>query len=108
MKIFLCYSSSECTTAESIRLALVAEGHEVFFDRSDLPAGGEYHARISLAIKASALFIFLVSPDSLTKGRYTLTELDIAQGQWEHPAGHVLPVLVQPTPSKTFLPIYEP
>ncbi|MCM3903139.1 MAG: toll/interleukin-1 receptor domain-containing protein [Pyrinomonadaceae bacterium] len=105
MKIFLCYSSSECTTAESIRLALVAEGHEVFFDRSDLPAGGEYHARISLAIKASALFIFLVSPDSLTKGRYTLTELDIAQGQWEHPAGHVLPVLVQPTPIKD-LPAY--
>ncbi|MGA6826920.1 toll/interleukin-1 receptor domain-containing protein [Nitrospira sp. NS4] len=105
MKIFLCYPSVERPAADSIRLALVAEGHEVFFDRSDLPPGGEYHARINGAIESSDLFIFLVSPESLAKGRYTLSELDIAQARWTHPAGHVLPVLVQPTPIKD-LPAY--
>lgn len=104
MKIFLCYPAVERPAADSIRLALVAEGHDVFFDRSDLPPGGEYHARIRGSIESSDLFIFLVSPESLSKGRYTLSELDIAQARWRHPAGHVLPVLVQPTPIKDLPP----
>lgn len=104
MNIFLCYPSAERTTADQIRLALVSQGHDVFFDRSDLPAGDEYHQRISRAIEQSDVFIFLMTPDSLAKGHYTLTELDIAQAKWEHPAGHVLPVMVQPTPIKDVPP----
>ncbi len=104
MNIFLCYPSAERATADQINLALVGQGHDVFFDRDDLPAGDEYHQRISRAIEQSHVFIFLITPDSLAKGRYTLTELDIAQAKWEHPAGHVLPVMVQPTPIKDVPP----
>jgi tetratricopeptide (TPR) repeat protein len=104
MNIFLCYPSAERATADQINLALVAQGHDVFFDRDDLPAGDEYHQRIGRAIEQSDVFIFLMTPDSLAKGRYTLTELDIAQAKWEHPAGHVLPVMVQPMPIKDVPP----
>lgn len=104
MNIFLCYPSAERATADQINLALVGQGHDVFFDRDDLPAGDEYHQRISRAIEQSHVFLFLITPDSLAKGRYTLTELDIALAKWEHPAGHVLPVMVQPTPIKDVPP----
>jgi formylglycine-generating enzyme required for sulfatase activity len=97
MKIFLSYSSKDRTLAEPIYLALRAQRHAVFFDRSDLPAGEEYDVRIREAIEDADLFLFLVSPDALHEGSYTLTELAIAQKTWPHPGGKVLPVLVRPT-----------
>ncbi|MGZ5227201.1 MAG: toll/interleukin-1 receptor domain-containing protein, partial [Burkholderiales bacterium] len=75
MKIFLSYSSKDRTLAEPVYLALRAEQHAVFFDRTDLPPGEEYDARIREAIEDSDLLIFLISPDSLRAGAYTLTEL---------------------------------
>ena len=68
----------------------------MFFDRADLPAGEEYDARIRQAIEKSQLVLFMVSPDSLDPGSYTLTELAIAQKTWGHPAGRVLPVILRP------------
>ncbi|MGZ5126027.1 MAG: toll/interleukin-1 receptor domain-containing protein, partial [Burkholderiales bacterium] len=50
MKIFLSYSSKDRTLAEPVYLALRAEQHAVFFDRTDLPPGEEYDARIREAI----------------------------------------------------------
>jgi hypothetical protein len=37
-------------------------------------------------------------------GRYTLSELDLARRRWPHPSGHVLPVLVAPTPMASIPP----
>ncbi len=105
MKIFLSYSSKDRALAEQIHLALRAQGHNVFFDRSDLPAGEEYDVRIRQAIEDAGLFLFLVSPDSLSDGAYTLTELAIAQKTWEHPGGRVLPVMLRQT-DITRLPPY--
>ncbi len=96
MRVFLSYSSSDRTLVEPIYLALRAQGHTVFFDRADLPAGEEYDARIRRAIEKSQLVLFMVSPDSLDPGSYTLTELAIAQKTWGHPAGRVLPVILRP------------
>jgi formylglycine-generating enzyme required for sulfatase activity len=96
MKVFLSYSSSDRTLVEPIYLALRAQGHTVFFDRAGLPAGEEYNVRIRRAIEKSQLVLFMVSPDSLDPGSYTLTELRIAQKTWEHPAGRVLPILLRP------------
>jgi formylglycine-generating enzyme required for sulfatase activity len=78
MRIFLSYAWQDRDHAESIFLALRDQGHRVFFDRADLPAGDEYHNRIREAIESSRLFIFLVSPQALDAGSYTLTELEIA------------------------------
>jgi len=98
MRVFLSYASEDRNQAEAIYLSLRGQGHTVFFDRTDLPPGEEYDARIRRGIERSQLLVFLVSPYSLDAGSYTLTELDIAQKTWEHPTGKVLPVVVRPTP----------
>ncbi|MGH8511659.1 MAG: TIR domain-containing protein [Gammaproteobacteria bacterium] len=105
MKIFLSYASEQSGLAKEIALALRAENHTVFFDRSALAAGEAYNAKIREAIEDSQLFVFLISPHSVTAGRYTLTELDFAEHKWPRPWGSVLPVMVMPTP-KAEIPSY--
>lgn len=96
MRVFLSYAFQDRALAEPIYLALRAQRHNVFFDRADLPPGEEYNVRIRRAIGRSHLFVFLVSPDSLDAGSYTLTELGIAQKIWDHPGGRLLPVVLRP------------
>jgi hypothetical protein len=105
MKIFLSYASEDRPQAEEIQLALAGAGHEVFFDRQSLPAGGDYHARIKASVDEAELFVFLISPDSVDAGGYTLTEMGYARSRWPHPKGHVLPVLLRQTDFKT-IPAY--
>jgi tetratricopeptide (TPR) repeat protein len=97
MDIFISYASEQRADAEEIALALRAEGHRPFFDRSELPGGDAYNARIREAIGGCDLLIFLVSPESVSEGRYTLTELRFTEEKWRSPAGRVLPVMVRPT-----------
>ena len=61
MKIFLSYASQDRAIAQSINRALLEQGHNVFFDRDDLPPGEEYHIQIRRAIERADLFVFLVS-----------------------------------------------
>src|SRR5262245_6026820 len=96
--IFLSYPSSLEETAARIELSLEGEGYKVFRDRSDLPAGESFDARIQAAVEDSDLFVFLITPDSVTPGRYTLTELKFAEQRWRQPAGRVLPVMAESTP----------
>lgn len=103
--IFLSYASEQRLAAEEIALALRAEGHSVFFDRSELPEGDAYNARIREAIEACDLLVFLASPHAVAAGRYTLTELGFAEDRWRSPAGRVLPVMVEPTETAA-LPAY--
>lgn len=98
MHIFLSYSSNDRDVADRIHLSLIGQHHEVFFDREDLSPGLEYDNHIAQEIRRAHLFIFLISPDSVSHGRYTLTELGMAQRKWNHPTGHVLPVMARPTP----------
>jgi sulfatase modifying factor 1 len=79
MKIFLSYASQDREAAQGIYFALRDQGHKVFFDRSDLPPGEEFHNRIRAAIESSQLFLFLISANAIDAGSYTLTELDIAE-----------------------------
>jgi hypothetical protein len=69
VKIFLSYPSEERDTAERLNYALVDQGHDVFFDRADLPAGYEYDQRIVSAIAESDLIVFLITPAAVTPGR---------------------------------------
>ena len=98
MRVFLSYAAQDRNLAEAVSLALRAQGHTLFFDRTDLPPGEEYDVRIRRGIEKSQLFVFLLSPDSVDAGSYTLTELGIAQRVWQHPAGKVLPVVIRPVP----------
>jgi TIR domain-containing protein len=61
MKIFLSYASEQSELAKEIALALRAEDHTVFFDRSSLASGEPYNADIRKAIENSQLFIFLIT-----------------------------------------------
>ena len=96
MDIFLSYSSAQRDIAHRLALSLEGQGHHVFFDRTDLPQGGEYDARIRDAIEHADLFVFLISPESVAPGSYPRAELGMAERLWPHPAGRVLPVLVAP------------
>ncbi|WP_227816079.1 CHAT domain-containing protein [Nitrogeniibacter aestuarii] len=98
MHIFLSYSSRYRDQADDICCRLQALGHEVFFDHEDLPAGISFDDLIRQAIESADLFIFLVSPEAVEQGRYTRTELKLAQRKWPTPHWHVLPVMIAPTP----------
>lgn len=97
MVIFLSYASECKLTAEEVSVALLGLGHEVFYDQESLPAGGDFRRRIRDAIDGSDMFIFLVSRESLEPRSFTQTELEIARQKWQHPAQHVLPVIIDDT-----------
>ena len=82
----------------SIAFSLRARGHNVFLDRDDLPFGQSYDQQIERAVAKSDAFVFLISPDSIAQGRYTLTELSFARRKWQDPNGHLLPVVVREAP----------
>jgi len=96
--VFLSYSSEQSDAATRIELSLKEDGHSVFRDRSSLPAGEGYDARIRDAVGECEVFVFLVSRESVVPGRYTLTELGFAERKWSSPSGHVLPVIVESVP----------
>lgn len=105
MKIFLSYASEQRDLAKEIALALRAENHTVFFDSATLAPGEAYNAQIREAVEDSQLFMFLISPGSITPGRYTLTELEFAEKKWPKPWGKVLSVMTTATP-KADIPPY--
>ncbi|MFL6619708.1 MAG: SUMF1/EgtB/PvdO family nonheme iron enzyme [Povalibacter sp.] len=96
MKIFLSYASQDRAAVEPIRYALEEQGHDVFFDRVDLPAGEGFDSRIRQAIERCDLFFCFLSPDTIDAGSYTLNEIAIAQRKWARPSGHILPVMLKP------------
>ena len=104
-KIFVSYASERREVAEPIALALRSAGYEVFFDRDDLPAGQTYHDQIADAIDDADILVFLLSPESVDKGRYTLSEVGLARKKWRTPKGRVLPVMLAATPIEE-LPAY--
>ena len=79
MRIFLSYAKEDREAAQAVYLVLRDQGHRVFFDRTDLPAGEEFHNRIRLAVETSQLFILLLSASAIDKQSYTLSELEIAE-----------------------------
>ncbi len=95
MRIFLSYASEDRVAADAIRHALHVDGHDVFFDREDLPPGEEFHSRIRRGIETSDFVIFLITPKTLDRGSYTLNEIAIAEKTWKAPAGRVLPVILE-------------
>ncbi|MCB1752969.1 MAG: toll/interleukin-1 receptor domain-containing protein [Gammaproteobacteria bacterium] len=105
MKLFLSYASENGDIAEKIHLALVGAGHTVFYDRSNLNPGNNYNQQLRESIDAAEGMVFLISPQSVKEGRYTLTELKFARQKWAHPKNRVIPVLVEATPVEA-IPAY--
>ncbi|MEJ0100675.1 MAG: SUMF1/EgtB/PvdO family nonheme iron enzyme [Pseudomonadota bacterium] len=97
MRLFLSYASQDRAVADSIREALAAQGHQVFFDRDSLPPGASFDDRIHDAIYRCDLFIALLSPDAVDAGSYTLNEIGMAAQLWPNASFRVLPVMLKPT-----------
>ena len=104
MRVFLSYASQDRALARSIELALREHNYNVFFDRDDLPPGEEFNNRIRRAIEQADLVIFLISPESVDAGSYTITEVEIAEQARKNPSGRILPVIVRPTPIDSIPP----
>lgn len=98
MKIFVSYSSEDRALADAVAVGLRQDGHQVFFDRDNLPESEGYHGRIRDHIAECDLFIFLITPGSISSKSYAMTELALARERWPNPSGHVLPVLARATP----------
>jgi hypothetical protein len=98
MRVFLSYAGEQRTTADSVALRLRQAGHDVFFDKDDLPAAASFDDRIRQGLERSDTLVFLVGPESVAPGAYTLTEMQFARERWPNPSGRVLPVMVAPTP----------
>lgn len=93
-KIFLSYASDDRNLAKDIQARLRQHGHDVFFDEDALKPSDGYDKMIRHRIAKSDVMVFLCSRSSLAEGRYTLTELEMAERLWPNPEGRVLPVLV--------------
>ena len=98
MRIFLSFPSELESQADSIAQYLRNCDHDVFFSHDDLPPGDSFDARVEKAIESSDFMVFLISPESVTRGRYTLSELAFARTKWPNPSNRVLPVMMAPTP----------
>ena len=97
MYIFVSYASEYRDIAERLTIGLKQDNHDVFFDRNKLEPGLSYDQKIRKAINKVDLFIFLVSPESVSKKSYALTELAIAHDRWDIPDNKILPVMVKDT-----------
>lgn len=104
MDIFISYSSRYRDLCERLELALEAEGHRAFVDRSELEPGQTFNAELRAAVAECDVLLFLVSPESVAAGSYALAELGLAQSRWPHPRGRVLPIVVAPTPMASIPP----
>jgi hypothetical protein len=98
MRIFLSFPSELESTADQIAQSLRNRDYDVFFSHDDLPAGDSFDMRVEAAILKSDFMVFLISPESVTRGRYTLTEMGFARSKWPNPSMRVLPVMAAPTP----------
>jgi hypothetical protein len=96
--IFLSYAAEQHDIALLVFNALSAQGHSVFFDRSDLKTGEEVHGAIIVAMELADLVVFLISPDSVREKSYCLSELAFAQKKWKNLNNRLLSVMTVPTP----------
>ena len=97
MKLFLSYAREDLDIAQAVRQALLAEGHEVFFDQQDLKHGDAYNKIIRMAISDSEGFVYLVSPYSVQAGSYALSELEQAVAKWHSDPKRIMPFYARDT-----------
>ena len=96
-KVFISYKSDDFDIAEQIQISLSGQGYQVFFDKNSLRPGRDFRMEIEKHIQDSDLFIFLITPESISRTAFTFTELSYARRKWPHPGGYVLPVMIAST-----------
>ncbi len=99
MKIFISYShAANSNEARSLAIGMTQHrNYTVFHDRNALGGGDAFHAKIREEIDTSDLFVFLISPEAIKRGCYSLSELKFAMETFGPGSGRILPVVAAPT-----------
>jgi hypothetical protein len=101
--IFLSYASEDFQAVLKIRNALEAAGMDVFFDKADLRVGDDFEARLKNTISECALFMPVISKNTLTdQRRFFRIEWNRAleESLKVAPTAHFLvPVVIDETPA---------
>ena len=85
------YSRRDTATVDTIVARLEKAGIDVWIDREDIAAGGQWRAQIVEAIETAGAFVLSLSPDAAASAN-VLKELNLAESV---PDPFVLPVLLQ-------------
>lgn len=96
MRIFVSYAAEDEDVAAEVAGALSQANHKVFFASAELRGGDDYRQVIQREIRRMDLFVFLLSPHSVARTNYALTELRLARAKWRKPQSRILPVLLAP------------
>jgi hypothetical protein len=75
--VFVCHNREDKPIAERIATAIIAAGHEAFFDKWDIKPGDSLIEKISTGIAGSSYLLVLLSKHSV-KSRWVQKELEIA------------------------------
>jgi hypothetical protein len=78
MKIFLSYASQDREPAHSIYLALRDQDIKYFLTAPTCRRVRSFTIASARRSRIRSFFLFLISPNAIDAGSYTLTELDIA------------------------------
>jgi hypothetical protein len=105
MRIFLSFASRDRDLALEVAARLKSDGHRVFVDQSSLEPGIPYDAVIRDEVARADLFVFLVSPESVARGSYARTELDLFESRRPNPGRRLFLVEVRET-EDAVLPAY--
>ncbi|MBW2410940.1 MAG: toll/interleukin-1 receptor domain-containing protein, partial [Deltaproteobacteria bacterium] len=97
MRIFISFANEQSRIAESIYRKLLAADYEVFFASDDIRASDDFDDRIRREVAEADRMIFLASRESLTEGKFTLTELRMFSKKWPDPTGRVMTVVLDDT-----------
>ena len=91
---FVSYSHLDREFAVQLNSALTNAGKTIWIDEADIPSGSRWAEDLRMAIEDADTFVFVISPDSVAEGRYSLTELTFARSKWNSPNGRVLPIML--------------
>ena len=94
MRIFISHAREQGDLAHEMSIKLRDEGHTTFVSTTSLRPGEPFERSIRSALRRSHLLIFLISPESMTPGRFPLSEVELFEKVHPQPANHVLPVSI--------------
>ena len=102
-KVFISYAHDSRPLAEELTQAFSNEGITVWADFKDLQPGDQWRIKLDRAIKASNLFLFLISPNIQMSPWQELESQTALAKAWTDSKTKVLPVLTGSSESPPFL-----
>ena len=71
--VFVSYSRRDAAFVEELRAFLAAAGRDVWVDTEEIPPGAKWEQELDDSIDAAQSFVFVASPDSLSRASAATT-----------------------------------